>query len=347
MPDALRLGVVGYGWFAELLHRRVLNELPRLRVTGLCEVDELRRGRGCEQLGVTGYATLEEMLADDVCDAVAIFTPHSTHRELVELSAAHRRHVFCEKAMAVSSEDCAAMIAAAEAAGVELMIGHMQKLFPAYRRVGELVRSGRYGRPVAAQVAGFHWSPVFDGWWRRARDCGGLLYWTGIHDVDTLRYVMDSEVDEVYAATGPKTDAYTDYEDSIAVVMKYANGAVASLHVAHHDPLRSFERSFSMSVVCERGAVAFDPAHDVVTHAARDGLDAASVREERVPPHEQSMYVAYQAEFAHFVEVVLDGVPSRLPATDGLRCVETLESISAAVRTGAPVAVRRREAARA
>jgi predicted dehydrogenase len=67
----------------------------------------VRRERGCDQLGVTGYATLEEMLAADACDAVAIFTPHSTHRELVELSAAHHRHVFCEKAMAVTSEDCA------------------------------------------------------------------------------------------------------------------------------------------------------------------------------------------------------------------------------------------------
>jgi hypothetical protein len=93
----------------------------------------------------------------------------------------------------------------------------------------------------------------------------------------------------VYAATGPKTDAYTDYEDSIAVVLKYGNGAVASLHVAHHDPLRSFERSFSMSVVCERGGVAFDPTRDVVTHAPeRPG--GGRVVEERFPPHEESMY---------------------------------------------------------
>lgn len=343
MGDALTLGVVGYGWFAELLHERVLSGLPRLRVTAVCELDETRRKRGCEQLGVPGYGSLEAMLDAGACDAVAIFTPHSSHRELVELSAAHGRHVFCEKAMAVTSEDCRAMIDATQAAGVELMVGHMQKLFPAYRRVAELVRSGRYGEPVAAQVSGFHWSPVFEGWWRRTRDCGGLLYWTGVHDVDTLRYVIDSEVEHVYAVTGPSTDDYTDYEDSIAVTMKYANGVVASLQVAQHDPLRSFEHAFSMSVLCERGAVGFDPQRNLVSHAGRDGLSARPPTEEIFPPHEESMYLAYETEFAHFVEVTMDGVSSKLPAKDGLRCVETLEAVYASVDSGAPVSLRHGE----
>jgi predicted dehydrogenase len=88
----------------------VLKRLPRLEVTALCEPDERRRRRGTEHLEVPGYATAEEMLDAGVCDAVAIFTPHSTHRELVELSASRGLHVFCEKAMAVTSDDCVAMI---------------------------------------------------------------------------------------------------------------------------------------------------------------------------------------------------------------------------------------------
>lgn len=341
MPEQVSLGVVGYGWFAELLHERVLKRLPRLEVTALCEPDESRRRRGTEHLDVPGYAIAEEMLDAGVCDAVAIFTPHSTHRDLVELSASRGRHVFCEKAMAVTSDDCAAMIRACKAAGVELMIGHMQKLFPPYERLADLVRGGTYGAPVAAQVSGFHWSPVFEGWWRRRRDCGGLLYWTGIHDLDTIRYVMASDVDTVFAMTGPVTDDYTDYEDSISVVMRHANGAVASLQVAQHDPLRSFERAFSMSVVCEHGGVAFDPERDRVVHAGRHGLSARDTVVEAFPPHEDSMFVAYEAEFRHFVEVVLDKVPSRLSGEDGLRCVETLEAITTSVQTDSPVTVSR------
>ncbi|MEJ7802937.1 MAG: Gfo/Idh/MocA family oxidoreductase [Candidatus Limnocylindria bacterium] len=341
MPERVALGVVGYGWFAELLHERVLKRLPRLEVTALCELDEVRRRRGTEHLEVPGYATAEAMLDAEVCDAVAIFTPHSTHRELVELSASRGRHVFCEKAMAVTSEDCVAMISASQVAGVELMVGHMQKLFPPYARLAELVRGGTYGAPVAVQVSGFHWSPVFEGWWRRRRDCGGLLYWTGIHDIDTLRHVLASEVDTVFAMTGPTTDDYTDYEDAIAVVMRHTNGAIASLQVAQHDPLKRFEEAFSMSVVCEHGGVAFDPKRNVVVHAARDGLSAQGTVVEAFAPHEDSMFVAYAAEFRHFVEVVLDKVPSRLSGEDGLRCVETLEAITTSAQRDRPVTVSR------
>ena len=152
---------------------------------------------------------------------------------------------------------------------------------------------------------------------------------------------MASDVDTVFAMTGPATDDYTDYEDAISVVMRHANGAVASLQVAQHDPLRSFERAFSMSVVCEHGAVAFDPERDQVVHAGRKGLSAQDAVVEAFPPHDDNMFVAYEAEFRHFVEVVLDGVPSRLSGEDGLRCVETLEAITTSVRTDSPVAVNR------
>lgn len=341
MADRLTLGVVGFGWFAELLQGRVLTGLDRLQTVAVCDPDPARREQASRRLGAPAFASMEEMLAGSDCQAVAIFTPHSTHRELVEQASAAGRHIFCEKAMAVTAADCVAMMNAARDADVELMVGHMQKLFPAYRRIVELVTSGRYGAPVAAHVSGFHWCPVYEGWWRRKADCGGLLYWTGVHDIDTLRHVMASEVRSVFAAAGPATDGYTDYEDSIAATLCFESGAVASLQVAQHDPLRDFEASFSMQVVCEGGAVAFDPTCDQVAHGARRGHQRSSPEIEAFAGHEESMFVAYREEFAHFVEVVLDGVPSRLPARDGLRCVEILEAVSASVATGSVEAVSR------
>ena len=341
MPDSLTLGVVGFGWFAELLHDRVLTGLDRLDTVAVCDPDPARRTRAAELLGAQAFASMEEMLAGSDCQAVAIFTPHSTHRELVEQAAAAGRHIFCEKAMAVTATDCVAMIAAAREARVELMVGHMQKLFPAYRRVAEIVASGRYGAPVAAHVNGLHWCPVYEGWWRRKADCGGLLYWTGVHDVDTLRHVIGGDVESVFAVTGPDTDDDTDYEDSIAATLRFESGAVATLHVAQHDPLRSFEESFSMQVLCKQGAVAFDPGTNRVVHAARAGHERFGPAVESFVDHEESMFVAYREEFAHFASVVLDGVASRLPAEDGLRCVEILEAVYASAASHEPAPVHR------
>jgi len=244
-------------------------------------------------------------------------------------------------AMAVTAEDCMAMIRAAENARVTLLVGHMQKLFPPYARVRELVRQGTYGRVLAIQVAGFHWCPVFEGWWRSKDACGGLLYWTGIHDLDTMRAVVEREVTEVYAATGAKTETYTEYEDIVSVILKFEGGAIGSMQVAQHDTLLEFSDSFSFSVLCERGSIQYHAENRVVRHRARDGHALGQMQIEKFPSHEHNENVAYRAEFSHFGRVVRGLEPLRMTGIDGLRCVEVLNAIYRSIAEGRPVAVTR------
>src|SRR5439155_18790057 len=107
------------------------------------------------------------------------------------------RHVFCEKAMAVNVAECREMIASARAHGVKLMVGHKRRLRPAFATMGQILRSGLLGRVQTLAVTGFHWRLV-EGWWARRAAVGGLLFWAGVHDVDTLRYLC-GEVASVYA----------------------------------------------------------------------------------------------------------------------------------------------------
>ena len=198
---------IGFGWFAELLITRVFADLPELQVISVVERSEERRQRA-QELGLSAVRSLDDLPA--ACEAVIVLTPHDTHRELVVEAAAKGLHVFCEKAFAVSSADCLAMIEACRSAGVVLTIGHMQKLFPTHARAVELARGGSYGDVVALQVAGLHWCPVMPGWWRGKDSCGGLLYWTGIHDLDTMRAITGSDVSGVISFGGLATDGYTE-----------------------------------------------------------------------------------------------------------------------------------------
>lgn len=332
------IAITGFGWFAELLCGRVLPFVPEVRILAVCDQIASRRERAAALLGVPVFEDLEAMLRGSDAEGVVILTPHNTHRKLVEMAASAGRHVFCEKAMAVTASDCVSMIRAARTARVNLLVGHMQKLFPPYARVVELVRSGIYGSPVAINVFGFHWCPVFEGWWRKKDACGGLLYWTGIHDLDTMRAIA-GEVKQVYALAGPKTDSYTEYEDSVAVTISYAGGAVGSLQVAEHDPLRDFSDSFALSVLCEQGSIRYFPEAASVEHRPRDGHQLGDLYRESFPSHEDSENEAYRWEFAHFARVVRGLEPILLTATDGLRCVETLEAVYRSLSTGQPAAV--------
>ncbi len=337
----IKVGLVGYGWFAELLSERVFPFVPELRIAAVCDPLAARREQAKVKFRVPTFDQIETLLASSDCEAVIILTPHNTHRALVEAATAAGRHVFCEKAMAVTVEDCLAMIQAAQTAKVKLLVGHMQKLFPPYARAIELVRSGRYGRPLAINVFGFHWCPVFEGWWRSKVACGGLLYWTGVHDIDTMRAVAEDEVSQVYALAGPKTDNYTDYEDSIAVTLRCEKGAIGTLQVAQHDPLREFNLSFALSVLCEGGSVRYLPEAPTLEHAARFGDRLGERFVESFPSHEENENQAYRLEFAHFARVVRNMETPILTCVDGLRCVEVMQAAYESIALEAPVPLKR------
>ena len=336
MP-ALRVAFVGFGWFAELLATRVFDDVPELEVVAVVERSDERRRRA-QELGLTAVESMDHL--PDACQAVIILTPHDTHRELVVAAAGRGLHVFCEKAFAVTSTDCLAMIKACRDADVVLSVGHMQKLFPTHARAVELAIGGEYGRVHAIQVSGLHWCPVMPGWWRSSDSCGGLLYWTGIHDLDTLRALTQSEVASVYAVAGPKTEDYTDYEDSVSVTLSYESGAIASLMVGEHDPLRTFEESFQIAVLLEKGSIQVDPATGEVHHVSRSGLERSSQRvTESFGSFEGLEEHAYREEFQAFARTVLEGRGDDMTAEDGLRCIETLEAVYRSLKSGQVEAV--------
>ena len=335
--EPVRIALVGFGWFAEQLLTRVLRSMPEIDVVAVVDVDDERRARA-SAWGLTAVRSVDEL--PEGCESVAVLTPHDTHLQVVSASARRGLHVFCEKALAVTSQDAAEILRTCSAAGVRLVVGHMQKLFPVYERTIELVRSGTYGRVVSVQVDGLHWCPVFEGWWRTSASCGGLLYWTGIHDLDTMRAIAGAEVSTVYAVAGVPTDDYTDYEDMTSLVVRFANGVVGSMQVAEHSPLVTFEESFSTTVLLERGAIKVDPWGGKVAHARRDGFTRGPVVVESFGSFESGEEAAYRKEFAGFADVVRSSVrPVEETAEDGLRCVELLEAASLSMRTGAVVDV--------
>ena len=337
---SVRLALVGYGWFAELLHERVVPTLRGVEVVAAVDPDPGRRERAAAA-SLRVAASVQDLVAE--VDAVAVLTPHDTHREIVAAAAAAGLHVFCEKAFAVTSADCVAMMEACRDAGVVLAVGHMQKLFPAHRRAVEIARSGELGEVLSVAVDGLHWCPVFPGWWRSVQRCGGLLYWTGIHDVDTMRALVGADAQTVVAVTGPRADDYTEYEDVVAVTIRYANGAVGTLHVAEQWPLQTFEESFRISVALSRGGIRVTPGAALVEHAVRTGHERGELQAESFGSFEAMEEEAYRRELEDFVVAVRAGATHHPSAVDGLRCVETLEAVYRSAASGAPEPVVRHD----
>jgi predicted dehydrogenase len=139
VADRTRVGVIGCGLIAQVMHLPYLAELPdRFEIGAVCDLRE-DVARGCAtRYGVPRvHARWEDLLAEPL-DAVLIATS-GDHAPIAVAAARAGRHVFVEKPMALSSADGERMVEAARDAGVRLMVGTMKRYDPAYERLAELL----------------------------------------------------------------------------------------------------------------------------------------------------------------------------------------------------------------
>jgi len=139
----IRVGVVGCGLIAQVMHLPYLSELSeRFELAALCDISETV-ARGCaERYGVERvHSRWQDLVAEDL-DAVMVLTS-SDHADPAIAAAQAGRHVFVEKPMALSSAHGEQMLAAARAADVRLMVGTMKRYDPAYERLAELMAEVR------------------------------------------------------------------------------------------------------------------------------------------------------------------------------------------------------------
>ena len=180
--------------------------------------------------GGATFPSVEALLQEKSVDAVYIATPHQLHAEHACLAAARGKHVLVEKPMALSLEECRAMIAAARAAGVALVVGHSHSFDLPILRARQLLDSGAFGTVrmiTSLNYTDFLYRP------RRAEELdtargGGALFNQAAHQVDVVRLLAGSRAKSVRAHAGA-WDPARPTEGAYAGLLAFDNGAFASL----------------------------------------------------------------------------------------------------------------------
>ena len=147
MPALLKVALIGTGFIATRKHLPAWTRLGKTaKLAALCDVD-LQRGR--EVAGKAGipnvYEDVGEMLDKESPDAVDICTPPKTHAALAVSALRAGAHVLVEKPMAVGTEDCDAIIAAAEEADRKVCVSHSDLFYPSFVKARKLVDEGAIG----------------------------------------------------------------------------------------------------------------------------------------------------------------------------------------------------------
>jgi phthalate 4,5-cis-dihydrodiol dehydrogenase len=225
----LRIGVAGLGRaFAVMLP--TFKADPRVSLVAAADTRAEARQRFAEEFSANAYTTVEELCVDPAVEVIYVATPHQWHAGHAALAAQHRKHLLIEKPMALTLQECAAIIDAARGAGVHLVVGHSHSFDAPVRHLRGLIDSGRYGNARminAINYTDYLYRP------RRPEELdtalgGGAIFNQAAHQIDIVRLLGGGRVASVRAATGA-WDRTRPTEGAYAALLTFESGAFASL----------------------------------------------------------------------------------------------------------------------
>lgn len=326
----VRVGLVGCGVMGKSLATQ-LRTIEQAELVAACDVVEDAVKAFAEEFGIWATTNLDELLGHDDIDAVLIATPAYLHAEQTIAAAEAGKHVFCEKPMALTVEDCDQMIEVCLKNNVNLMVGQVLRYFPIHAKVKELVDSGEFGRLLCLTIhrLGGGFTGVWAKDWRKSKALsGGMLMEVSIHELDYLRWV-GGEVESVFAVGENFLHPDCDYPDCILITLKFRSGALGILHASQV----SIANSYGGRADCEKGSLLFPQLWSgeliVQTESERKVFKAEEMSREN----------PVRRELREFVESIIERRPPPITGEDGRSAVALAVAVYQSIETREPISL--------
>jgi predicted dehydrogenase len=332
----LGIAVIGSGRAGMIHARNFAAGIDGARLVAMVDPVPAARAAALAELGITrGYADYREALADPAVQAVVVVTPTVFHKEIVVAAAAAGKHVLCEKPMAMNADECAAIIAACEAAGVKLQIGFMRRFARDFLAAKEALDSGAIGQPVLVKSL-TRGPSVPQPWMYDIAKSNGPLAEVNSHDIDALRWFAGDDFSEVYAVAGnyrcPDARAsHPDFYDNVAMTIRFARGAQGMIDGAQGV---GYAYDARLEVLGTKGVLLVGAleASSVVVCGSDSRLVSPAVRSWR-----DLFTDAYREEDRAFIRCILEDRAPSPSGRDGLEAVKAVNAGNQSIRTGLPV----------
>jgi phthalate 4,5-cis-dihydrodiol dehydrogenase len=252
MKSVMRVGLAGLGSGAvnALVANPGLGNHPNIRLTAAADLREEARTMFASRYGGQTFESVEAMCKSPDIDAVYILTPNAVHAEHAIVAAEHGKQVIADKPMALSMEDCDAMIRAAERNGVRLLVGHSQSLDSGILKMLEIVRGGTLGRPTMIT------SNYYSEWLYRPRSRdeldpatmeGSLTLRQGTVQLDIVRLLGGGMVRSVRGTT-LIADRDRPVDGAYAAWLEFEDGTPATVAFNAYGHFDSAELTFGLGL---------------------------------------------------------------------------------------------------
>ncbi len=332
---SIGFGVIGLGRIGRLHAELLKSRVEGAELVAVSDaVEGLARDVG-ERLKVRWYTDYVEMLRDRDVECVVIATPTYLHEEMILRCLEEGKHVFVEKPMTVSSDEARRVVEEVGRRGLKLQVGYMRRFDHAYMEAKKSIEEGRIGKPV--HYVAIARDPVAPPRWAaQPEKSGGIFLDMLSHDFDMARWLMDSEVSQVYVIGGvyfyPEMRETGDL-DSTTIAFRMEGGGHGLVYgarksVAGYDLRTEVHGTEGTIYVGEK-------MESLYSLGTSEGVIYGGVKW-----FERRFYDAYLTELESFVKAVKEDSKPMINEEDGYRVVRIAEACWESYRSGRPVEVR-------
>jgi predicted dehydrogenase len=281
------------------------------------------------------YTDYDQLFGDPDLDAVVIATGVVDHPEHIIQAAQNGLHVFTEKPIAFNLEDTDRALAAVAEAGVHLQVGFMRRFDPGYAGAKEKIEEGAIGHPVLFKACSR------DPFWPEKQDGPGYnttYLDLGVHDFDLARWLVGSEVSEVYALgkvlVYPRLAEFGDVDNAV-VSLTFENGALGVVDLSRN---ARYGYDIRAEVLGDEGALFIGGLQQTpLSVLSRDG-----VAHDVFPWYPERFADAFLGEVAAFVDAIQAGRAPQPGGIDARRASEIGVAALESWRSKQPVKVERK-----
>ena len=283
--EKLGVALVGLGYYSTDLLAPALQLTSHCYLSGIVTGTPEKAVRWQKQYNIPkkniyNYSSFDKIANNPDIDVIYIVLPPSMHKEYVIRAANAGKHVWCEKPMALTADECQSMIDACNKNKVKLSLGYRMHHEPNTQKIIQFRKEKKYGDINKVLVAAGYFDPRTNHWKQKKNMGGGSMYDMGVYPLNAARYVTGEEPIAVTAQQIiNRPEIYTEVDEGMKYKLEFASGAMADCET-------SFGKNMNtLNVTCSKGWYKMEPFS---AYSGIDGITSDGVKLNVTIPSEQA-----------------------------------------------------------
>jgi predicted dehydrogenase len=340
--ESKRVAIVGAGIWGNT-HASIYNEHPYVELAGVCDRDRDKAMGLAQKFGIPSehvYTDHRELLEKCDFDVAAVVTPDFLHRDICVDCANAKKDIIAEKPMATTRQDVIDIMESVKRNHVRIMVDLHNRFSPPFARTKQAIDEGELGTPyhayfrlndikyVATQM--LPWAAK-----------SSILWFLGSHSVDTLRWIIGSEVKRVYCVSrrGILESMGVDTEDVYMTTLEFENGAIAQMENGWITPdTHPCINDIKFNIMGTKGMISLDLSNNqTIERFTEDKCDHPDVLVKHFV-HGSASGFSYQS-IRYFIDRIIDGKECIISAEDAANTSLVILAIMESAKARKPVEV--------